>query len=341
MKKFFIIFAAIFVFTLPVKSQESVKQPYKEFKPFKMVFLPDIHLFFEGIDDKILYKESHVILQDVIRSLNQEKKPDFVVFGGNLTHNEDGNFSDMPMFLDTAADLKADYYAILGDREALGDNSKEEFAKELDFKLKDQTFWSVEPVKDVLLIGIDTSIKGDESGYLNLHQLFWLDNILKNNSEKFTIIAMHHPPIVTCEKDKTIWKKYILKKPDLFLEIINLYPQVKIILSGHHFSNFTKRVNEKLFISCPSVVVYPNRYKTLTISPDRINVDSEKISFKQIIKKAEKNLIKSDYAKEFNSEKPKSILKYQRGDKFSNKKEYFFKQKVRKNFLFRIFKHKK
>ena len=308
---------------------EEIKYPYKDFTPFKMVFLPDINLSFKDKDGEILYKESLVILQDVLKTLNQEENLDFVVFGGDLTDNADGKFSDIPMFLDTVSELKAKYYAIIGDREAhLADGfSKENFTKEFDEfdnKTLDQTFWEVEPVKNVLLIGLDTSIKNEENGYLNLHQLFWLDNILKNNRDKFTIIVMHHPPLITTEIDKNKWQKYTLQKPDLFRQLINLYPQVKIVLSGHHHCNYVKKINEKLFMTQPSIVEYPNSFNILKIYPDRVEVKNKKISFKQIIKEARKKLINSDYAKEFNSKNPKSVLKYNRGDKFSRQKEYYF-----------------
>ncbi|OGI00614.1 MAG: hypothetical protein A2Y25_04480 [Candidatus Melainabacteria bacterium GWF2_37_15] len=274
-------------------AKEDVKLPYKDFKPFKMVFLPDTHLSFKDNDDgPILYKESLVILQDVIRSLNQTQNPDFVVFGGNLTNNDDAELADMPMFLDTIADLNAKYYAILGDKEAA---VKEEFIKDFD-EFGSQTFWTAEPEENVLLVGLDTSIKGEEDGYVNIHQLFWLDNVLKNNRDKFTIITMHHSPHLSLEKS------------DLFLELINLYPQVKVVLSGHNRINLVKKDNGKLFINCPSIVSYPNEYKILNIYPDRVEVDNKKISFKQIIKKAKK-LIGKDYKKP---------------DKFSKKSKYYF-----------------
>ncbi len=308
---------------------ETPQYSYKEFKPFKMVFLPDIHLSFADKPDKILFRESMVIFQDVIKRLNQEKHPDFVVFGGDLTHNEDGMFSDMPMFLDIAADLNARYYAVFGDRDAdVAENvSKEVFVKEFDefdYETSQQTFWSAEPVEGVLLVGLDTSVQGKKYGYLNIHQLFWLDGVLKANRDKFTVIVMHHPPISATDADKDIWKDYTLEKPGLFLELIALYPQVKIILSGHHLNNYVQKINEKLFITCPSIAAYPNMYKILKVYPDRVEVENEKISFKQIIKKAGKNMIKSTYAKEFNPKKPKDVIKFQKGNRFSRKDKYYF-----------------
>ena len=78
---------------------------------------------------------------------------------------------------------------------------------------------------------------------------------------------------------------------------------------------------------------YPNWYKILKIYPDRVEVENEKISFKQIIKKAKKQLIKSNYAKEFNPENPKAVLKFQKGDKFSRKTNYYFKKPEPKFFF--------
>ena len=98
---------AILIISCKCQAEEKIIYPYKEFKPFKMVFLPDIHLSFKSKDSRILYRESLVILQDVIKNLNLTKNPDFTVFGGNLTNNDDGEFSDMPMFLDTFLSCEA------------------------------------------------------------------------------------------------------------------------------------------------------------------------------------------------------------------------------------------
>ncbi len=330
-----ILFGLILSLCSSVFADEKPNYSYKKFEPFKIVFLPDIHLSFTDQKDKILYKESFVIFQDVIKTLSTKIKPDFAIFGGDLTHNVNGDFADLSLFIDSASDLRTKFYAILGDREAnLSKNfSKENFIKEFDEFSETETFWTAEPVDNVLLIGLDSSIEGEQEGYINIHQLFWLDNVLKNNRDKFTIIALHHSPLITCDQDKNVWKKYTLREPDLFLELINLYPQVKVILSGHHFSNYTQVINEKLFIGHPSIAVYPNTYKILEIHPDKVLVDNRKISFKQIIEKGKEHLINSEYATEYNAEKPKAVIKYQKGDKFSRQKKYYFSERERSRFL--------
>jgi len=298
--KLLILISFLFA-ALGCRAEEAQESLYKDFKPFKMIFLPDIFLTFEEKDGSMLDKESLVILQDVVKNVNQRQDVDFAVFGGNLTGNSDGVFSDLQMFLDTVADLHPKYYSILGNREAdvAEGVSKGVFAgefDEFDYDEQMQTFWKAEITENVLLIGLDSSLKGTDKGYINIHQLFWLDTILKNNRDKFTIIAVHHSPYSS------------LEKPDLFLDLLNLYPQVKVVLSGHDLKTTVIKENDRVFITCPSIVSYPNEYKILEIYPDKVKIDSEHISFKQLIKKARKKLGK----------------KYEKPDSYSRKGKYFF-----------------
>lgn len=310
---------------MPVKAQTQ----QQNFKPFKMIFLPDTHVSFKDEDDWILYKEGFVIFQDVIKSIKTIPELDFVVFGGDLTDNDDNALNDLPLFLDSIEDLNVNYFTILGDREADLKESytKQDFCAEFrrnGFGNPNFTYWSEQISEQVLLIGLDTSVENKFEGKLSPEELSWLDNTLKANPDKFTIIAMHHPAFQTTASDKTVWKNFILENSDEFLTVINKYPQVKLILSGHHHNYAVKNLNGKLFISLPSVVTYPNQYKILKIYPDRVEVENKDISFKQIIKKAKNILVKTSYAKKFNTENPKKVLKFQEGDKISKTKIFYY-----------------
>lgn len=337
---------------MPVNAQT---QTCIDFKPFKMIFLPDTHVSFKKDDDWILYKESFVIFQDVLKSIKTLSELDFVVFGGDLTDNDDNQLSDLPLFLDSIEDISFKYYAILGDREAdlKKGYTKQDFCAEFrrnGFDNPDLTYWAEKLQNNLLLIGLDTSVEnkadceqrlnggGDEpatvtpfkasnqdfEGKLPAEELLWLDNTLKSNPDRFTIIFMHHPAIQTASSDKNVWKKFILENSDEFLNIINKYPQVKLVLSGHHHNYAVKNISGKLFISLPSVVTYPNQYKILKIYPDRVEVENKDITFKQITKEAKNTFIKTDYAKEFDSKNLKNVLKFQRGDEFFKQKTFYF-----------------
>lgn len=323
---FLMIFTLSGLFIMPIK----VQAQQQNFKPLKIIFLPDTHISFKDNDGWILYKESFVIFQDVIKSIKTVPELDFVIFGGDLTDNDDNALGDLPLFLDSIEDVNFKYFAILGDRDAdlKKGLSKQDFSYEFRkncFDKPELIYWTQQLANNTLLIGLDTSIENKFEGKLPTDELLWLDNTLKSNPDKFTIIVMHHPAFQEASADKTVWKKYILENADEFLAVINKYPQVKLVLSGHHHNYAVKNLNGKLFISLPSVVTYPNSYKILKIYLDRVEVENKDITFKQIIKKAKNTLVKTKYAEnEFDSKNPKNVLKFQEGNKISKTKIFYY-----------------
>lgn len=345
----------------PLKAQDLLKkQNYNKFQPFKMIFLPDTHISFKyetempqssiynnnlkkaaaescsapmgQKDEKIIYNESFVIFQDAIKNIKTAPDLKFVVFGGDLIDNADKELGDLPLFIDSIEDTRLKYYTILGDREAdlKEEYTKQDFCAEFrsnGFENPNLTYWVQEPVSNILLIGLDTSVVNTDEGELPPEELLWLDNILKSNPDKFIIISMHHPAFISTDLDNNVWKKYILKNNSEFLNVINKYPQVKLVLSGHHHNYAVKNSNGKLFMALPSLVTYPDNYKILTVYPDRVEVENKDISFKQITKKAKTTLAKTSYAKEFNPKNPDKILKFQEGGKISRTKVFYFEEK--------------
>lgn len=299
------------------------------FKKFKFVFLPDIHLSFEKKDDWIMRNESLVILQDVIKSINKIDDLNFLVWGGNLVDNKDKQLLDLSIFLDAISELNSPYYVILGDRDVdlLPDYTKQHFCSEFrrnGFLDTNKTYWNYEPSENLLFIGLDTTIKNKSTGEISPEQLLWLDNILKNNPNKFTIITMHHPAYIESLPPNPEYRSAsLIANAQEFLNIINQYPQVKLILSGHIHAYSASKLNSKLFINIPSIVTYPNEFKIITVSQDKIQIESMPISFKQIVKKSKKALINSDYALNYGFKNKKEILNFHSGSKFSKTKAFY------------------
>ena len=324
-----VILLGLIVFSDKAHAQ-SLSPCYKSFKPFKMAFIPDIHLSFNQQDSWILYNESLVLLQDTLKTLNKEPDLNLVIFGGNLIENKDHQLNDLAIFSDAVTDLNTPYYVIPGDRDVdvTGSLTKQDFCSEFrrnGFAEKDKTYWMEEPQENLLLIGLDTTIQNKSEGIIPPDELLWLDNILNTNKNKFTIILMHHPAFPACNQDlKNPWNTFTLQNSNDFLDIIKKYPQVKVVLSAHHHLNWTKNINNILFIQAPSIVAYPNQFKILTVYPDRVEVKNKSISYKQLVKKAKQSLINADYAREYNPKNPKDILKLQKGDQYSQKDIYYY-----------------
>jgi len=325
--KIFILISVFFLFNQLAFAADQINQ-YKSFKPFKIAFIPDTHLSFQKKDNWILHKESLVIFQDVIKTLNKMKALDFIVFGGDLIDNSDKEFSDLPMLLDIFSEIKSPYYVVPGDRDAdlTAEYTKRDFLDEfyLNFEDKEKTYWAAEPVSNVLLIGLDTTIINGFSGLIPGEQLQWLDNTLTNNKSKFTIIAMHHPAFPTINpEEKLVWKDFLLLNSADFLNIIQKHPQVKLVLSGHHHLGYSKKVNDTVFVSAPSIITYPNKYALLTVYPDKVEIENKSINYKQIIKKSKKTIINTKYAQNYKTLGTRQLIKLQKGIK---SERYIFNQ---------------
>jgi len=317
----FLLFLLSISAFLPVFSQ-NLQQESFNFKPFKFAFVPDVHLSFEKQDDWILTNESLVILQDTIRQLDKISDLNFVLFGGDLIDKKENKVSDVELLTDLLSELKFPYYVIFGDRDADTDENytKEDFTAEYKFNGFEnihQSYWARYFQENILLIGLDSSADNSFDGYLPEEEIKWLENVLSANTNKFTIIFVHHPPILDFDEH------YRLKNAAEFQSLIKKYPQVKIVLSGHAHRNYTRNIDGTIYIVSPSIVTYPNEYKILTVYPDRIAVDSREISFKQIINKGKKIIPDTDFAKQTKLVK-KELFKMLKGDELSRKKEYYF-----------------
>ena len=79
------------------------------------------------------------------------------------------------------------------------------------------------------IILLDSTVPGKIEGLLSHHELEWLRQKLCE-SRKFTLIALHHPPI---EVGSPWMDRVGLKNPEVLLSILTASPHVKAVVSGH------------------------------------------------------------------------------------------------------------
>lgn len=80
------------------------------------------------------------------------------------------------------------------------------------------------------LIGLDTTIPGEEGGEMCVERLAWLDARLQQEPERPTVILMHHPPFLTGIKNMDVNN---CKGGDALGAMIQRHPQVIRLLCGH------------------------------------------------------------------------------------------------------------
>lgn len=80
------------------------------------------------------------------------------------------------------------------------------------------------------ILMLNSQVAGAPSGYLSRGQLAWLEKSLSENTERFSLIVLHHNILPT----HSAWlDQHSLKNADKLAEILARFPKVKAILHGH------------------------------------------------------------------------------------------------------------
>jgi Icc protein len=175
----------------------SAKLQAFDFAPFSFAVVSDSHLS-NGLPDSLkLFQESQLFLQDVVKSIN-EQKVDFVIFCGDQVESPGRDETFWQLFIDIMAVLNCPWYFVLGEWDVSGPPAVERMVTYgPDFKGKGLTsgtsYWSIDPVAGVHLVGLDTAKANSDAGDLSNAQMNWLKQDLNSNKGKMTIVVSHHP----------------------------------------------------------------------------------------------------------------------------------------------------
>ena len=82
----------------------------------------------------------------------------------------------------------------------------------------------------VRMIGLDTQVIGKPYGMMCLERLDWLAQQLQADTEKPTLLFMHHPPFETGIEHMDVQN---CRNADALGELVEQHPQIKYILCGH------------------------------------------------------------------------------------------------------------
>lgn len=101
------------------------------------------------------------------------------------------------------------------------------------------------------LIGCDSTRPGEEGGSLGAEQLAWLDQVLGEEPETPTLLALHHPPVLTGVR---VMDAIALADEDrLALEaLLDKHTQVRAITCGHVHTTMTTTFAGRPLLVCPS-----------------------------------------------------------------------------------------
>ncbi|CAN5119648.1 hypothetical protein BH11CYA1_BH11CYA1_45380 [soil metagenome] len=289
-----------------------------DFSPFSFAVVSDTHLA-NGLPDSLkLLQESQLFLQDVVKSVN-EQKVDFVIFCGDQVEGPGRDEAFWQLFIDIMAVLNCPWFFVLGECDVSGPPAVDRMVTYgPDFKGKGLTsgnpYWSTDPVPGIHLIGLDTSKANSETGDLSNAQMNWLKQDLNSNKGKMTIVVSHHPLLAPPPYDGgPPFEEYTVSQGASAREILGACIDVRLAISGHVPINKIQRERNIWYVSCPSVVTYPCEYKLFHVDKQGITVETLGVRYEALVKKAKKVMVNSRLAFQYSNHKPDSFLKLTEG----------------------------
>lgn len=108
-------------------------------------------------------------------------------------------------------------------------------------------------VGPIRVVAFDSTVPGQDFTELSRDQLLWLDEALAAEPERPTLLAMHHPPLVTGVPE---WDGVNMPEPtrSALGEVIGRHAQLRAIVGGH-----LHRVAASALAGCP-VLSAPSTY---------------------------------------------------------------------------------
>jgi len=124
------------------------------------------------------------------------------------------------------------------------------------------------------LVLLDTTIPGEDSGALGSDQLDWLDAELARAPDTLTLIAMHHPPLVT---GMALWDAIGLAPADRdrLGAVIERHPQVRCLVGGHFHRTITGELAGRTVLAVPSTYAQ----SLLDFTLDQLELGAEPAAF--------------------------------------------------------------
>ena len=257
-------------------------QCYSGTNSLKFAQISDSH-FFTG-DSNTTYKmtaESPKLLDDAIEQINETPNISFVMFTGDQI---DKPFEkELSAFLPHTENLKYPWYFAFGNHDTMvGGYLDPKLYMQLVNKYNknykfEKTYYSFVPQKGYKVIVLDSIIreKLTSNGRLGDTQLEWLDNELRS-AKKDTVLIYLHVPVIEPYNSPN----HRLLDADKFEEIVGKYKNPIGVFQGHYHAAKIVQQGNVAYISCPSLVTYPNAFRIITVT-NHWNKTVFKIEFKE------------------------------------------------------------
>jgi 3',5'-cyclic AMP phosphodiesterase CpdA len=213
-------------------------------RPFLLAHLSDPHI---GADWTAADPAAR--LAAAVAAVRAQWQPDAVLVSGDLTdHATDAEYDRARDLLER---LRAPLYVLPGNHD-----DRATIRRHFDVPGGE----GGEPVQYAVDLGplrlvvLDTTRPGEDPGALDAERLGWLDAELSATPEQPTLLAMHHPPVIT---GVPAWDEIGLPAADqrALGDVVRRHPQVRRIVAGHVHHAMTGDLAGRPVLTIPSTYV--------------------------------------------------------------------------------------
>ena len=113
------------------------------------------------------------------------------------------------------------------------------------------------------LVGLDSTVPGLEGGALGAERLGWLERTLAEEPTRATLLALHHPPLLTGIRSMDAIALRVEDRVALEA-LLERHPQVQSVACGHVHTTMTSGFAGRPLLICPST----NSAIRLDLRPD-------------------------------------------------------------------------
>jgi 3',5'-cyclic AMP phosphodiesterase CpdA len=180
-----------------------------------------------------------------------QPRPDVVLFTGDAVERGDG--ASYQFFRELVRPLQMPLFVTPGnhdDREEM----RKCFADQSYMPFRGRLNYSIEQFP-VRLIGLDTHVEGEDYGKVCEERLSWLEETLRKDPAKPSLLFMHHPPAKVGVK--AFDANYACFVAPGFEELIRKSDSLLGIVAGHYHILCASTVGGKGCFLAPSLAPYP------------------------------------------------------------------------------------
>lgn len=210
-------------------------------KPFLVLQLSDLHI--GAVHNELDAAVALAAAIDAVEALPDS--PDVVVISGDLTHQ--GSDAEYEVLVAMLARLRAPTYVLPGNHDNR-DRLRRYFGLGGAPGAPLQQAVDLGPLR---LLTLDSTSPGRDGGRLDAERLEWLERALSDAPSQPTLLAVHHPPLIT---GVAPWDAIGLPEADreALGKAIERHPQVLRIVAGHMHRTVVAELAGRAVLAVPS-----------------------------------------------------------------------------------------